>query len=128
MAFSYKAHPNELIGKEVDASYLYGGRTWISSYGCIDKFLSKNRVRLVHADNSFSTRVFRKEWEFLYFTPKIDDVVYGESTRLDADTVGMSDRRYYWMGTVQEVHPDHVIVKQSITGRLSKRKAIRPRP
>ena len=128
MTFAYKAYPKELIGREVNASYLHGNRNWVTSYGCIAKFLSKNRVRLVHADNSFSTRVFRKEWEFLYFAPKIGDVVYGESTRLDPDTVGMSDRRYYWMGTVQEVHSDHVIVKQSITGRLSKRKSIRPRP
>jgi hypothetical protein len=130
MAFTYKAHPKELIGREVNASYLRGNRNWVTSYGSISKFLSNNRVRLVHTDNSFSVRVFREEWGILTFDPQVGDTVYGDSKWNDPDRAGQYKfgGDWWWEGIVQEVHDDYVIVKLPVTGRLSRRKKIRPHP
>ena len=130
MPFSYQGYDQELIGKDVEGFYY--NKPWYGMFGgTIVKFLSNNRVRLAHSNNEFSTAVFREAWRNLTFDPQIGDTVYGTSTRIDPDCIndrGNHSSRLYWMGTVQEVHNDHVIVKMSVTGRLSKRTSIRPRP
>jgi hypothetical protein len=129
MTFSYKAYPKELIGKEVSAFYY--NKPWYGSFGgTIVKFLSNNRVRLAHANNEFSTPVFREEWNYLHFTPKVGDTVYGDSKWNDPDRAGRYKfgGDWWWEGIVQEVHDDYVIVKLPVTGRLTRRKKIRPRP
>lgn len=74
--------------------------------------------------------MFREEWGILAFVPQVGDVVYGTSTRSDPDCInarGNHSSQLYWKGTVEEIHDDYVIVKMSVTGRLSKRTSIRPR-
>lgn len=128
MTFSYKADHIELIGKNVSA--FYHNKPWHGMFsGTIVKFLSNNRVQLAHADNKFSTPVFREEWRDLYFIPNVGDTVYGTSTRGDPDCIndcGNHSSQLYWKGTVEEIQDDYVIVKMSVTGRLSKRTSIRP--
>ena len=129
MSFSYKAHLSELIGKEVNASYMYG-RDYISCRGRIVKFLSGNKVRLAYSDTEFSNRVFREEWRNTKFEPSIGDTVYGRCSKSDPDCIndrGNHSSQLYWKGVVEEIHEGYVIVKMSVTGRLSKRTSIRPR-
>lgn len=128
MSFSYKAYRSELIGKEVMWDE-YVGRAWIPYSGTIVKFLSNNKVRVAQG-SYLSTRVFREHWAKAEFEPAVGDTVYGNSNRSDPDCIndrGNHSSQLYWKGTVQEVHDDHVIVKMSVTGRLSKRTSIRPR-
>jgi hypothetical protein len=128
MAFSYKAYPEELIGKKVVWDE-YIGRAYVPYYGTIVKFLNNNKVRVAQG-NYLSTRVFRECWGKLEFEPLIGDTVYGTSTRGDPDRInerGNHSSQLYWKGTVEEIYNDYVIVKMSVTGRLSKRTNIRPR-
>lgn len=128
MKFSYKATNSELIGREVSA--LYYNKPWNGTFsGTIVKFLSNNRVRLAHANNEFSTPVFREEWRTVSFEPQVGDTVYGTAGHIDPEIVGKPKyEKPYWSGVIQEVHDDYVIVKMTNSGRLSKRKTIRPRP
>lgn len=126
MTFSYRAYNRELIGKEVVWDE-YVGRAWIPYYGTIVKFLSNGKVRVAQG-SYLSTRVFRDSWATLEFEPTVGDTVYGDSQWNDPDRQGDRHKGWYWEGTVEEIHDKHVIVKMSVTGRLSKRTKIRPRP